>query len=321
MMAPSSSRTTSRSSSGASRRGGRVSGRHRYGNLDPQGGGLRSHRAIVYHPTVAEQEKVGRPFERLVAAVQKKLDPGSQVHSPQPVVGKSGSRISLDVAVVGKVGSTDILVAVEAKDYDGPVGVEQVRAFCLVRDDARAHHGIMVAPRGFTRDALLTAAQYGIDTCVLRPARDGDWENLIQHASVDVILVKHVFREAAIELADGRKIPVPEHGRVPLVRDVDDLDSFEGVVNGGIANHPEFDNHDVFIHPNEPLWFPELGGERVAVARLLCRREQVEAARQNILISSPSDYIFVKQMPDGEVDERHFLELKELEDLARSFRR
>src|SRR5689334_10915940 len=100
---------------------------------------------MTYHPGVANQEKLGRPFERLAAAVQKKLDPGSEVHSPYPIVGKSGARISLDGAVVGKVGSATILVAVEAKDYAGPVGVEQVRAFCLVKDDAQAHHGIMIA--------------------------------------------------------------------------------------------------------------------------------------------------------------------------------
>jgi hypothetical protein len=34
---------------------------------------------------------LGRPFERLVAAVQKKLDPGSEVHSSYAVTGKSGS--------------------------------------------------------------------------------------------------------------------------------------------------------------------------------------------------------------------------------------
>jgi hypothetical protein len=102
------------------------------------------------------KEKAGRPFERLAAAVQKKLDVDCEVYSPHVVIGRSGSRITLDGAVIGKIGSAAILVAIEAKDYAEPVGVEKVRAFVTATKDIRANHGIMVAPLGFTRDALLT---------------------------------------------------------------------------------------------------------------------------------------------------------------------
>lgn len=70
-------------------------------------------------------EKAGRPFERLVVAVQKKLAPGSSVYSPHRVVAKSGVSVPLDGAVLGKLGSASIFVAIEAKDWKDPVGPER----------------------------------------------------------------------------------------------------------------------------------------------------------------------------------------------------
>src|SRR5690348_596430 len=131
------------------------------------------------------EEKAGRPYERLVAAVQKKFGSCVEVHSPYVVLAKSGARITLDVAVIAVDAPQEILIAVEAKDHAGPVGVEKVRAFSTVKQDVRARHAIMVAPVGFTRDALLTAAEFGIETCLLRPARDEDWNGLIRHAELE----------------------------------------------------------------------------------------------------------------------------------------
>ncbi len=58
-------------------------------------------------------EKRGRPFERLVAAVQRKLDPGAEVHSPFALKGRSGAHITLDATVHGKIGSSRLFVAIE----------------------------------------------------------------------------------------------------------------------------------------------------------------------------------------------------------------
>ena len=73
-------------------------------------------------------EKKGPPFERLVAAVQRKLDPGSRVEWDARVSGRNaeGRRRQIDVAVWGSMGSAKIFIAIEAKRLSEKVGIEKV---------------------------------------------------------------------------------------------------------------------------------------------------------------------------------------------------
>jgi hypothetical protein len=58
-----------------------------------------------------EPEPKGPPFDRLVAAVQGKLDPGRRSSGTRVPRRQAGGRAGFDAALRGKSGSTDILVA------------------------------------------------------------------------------------------------------------------------------------------------------------------------------------------------------------------
>lgn len=270
---------------------------------------------------MTSSEKLGRPFERLVAAVQKKLDPGAQVHSPLAVIGRSGSRISLDAAVQGKIGSARLLIAIEAKDYAGKVGVEKVRAFATVLDDIQANHGIMVSPLGFAHDALLTATSFGIETCVLRRGDQRDWEGFNGGVEATITAMVTRYRDAAVVLADGRVIPVHDGGMHLMTGHDGTTKFFDYCVNSYVAEHPDARGTPLRLRPITPLWEENDDGELTAVTELRCTPELVPGLTQTWIEVAPEDCIFAKVTPDGELDESAFLVLSELEQLAEQFRK
>ncbi|WP_437964220.1 restriction endonuclease [Sorangium sp. So ce260] len=265
-----------------------------------------------------DPEKTGRPFERLVAAVQRKLAPGARVESPFRLSGRSGSNVTLDAAVHAKVGSAELLVAIEAKDYRDKVGVEKVRAFAYLLQDIGANKGIIVAPFGFTRDALLTAESAGIDTCVLRPANDEDWNGYLRSFKLTVNMMADAYRDASIVLTDGRKIPVNEGGMALLADKNGTTVFFDRIIDYAISMKPDLQGANIIVTPTEPLWRHE-GDSRAAVAELRCRRESVEGLTHAWLDNAPEDWIFVKHTPTGPVDEKAFFEFEEIELIAEEF--
>jgi hypothetical protein len=270
----------------------------------------------------SNQEKRGRPYERLVAAVQRKLDAGSEVHSSLPLIGKSGSRITLDAAVRGTLGSAKLLIALETKDYAEAVGVEKVRAFATVLEDINAARGIMVAPLGFTRDALLTAAdpRFRIETCVLRTAKDQDWEGFNRSLQMTITMMADLYLDGQIVLADGRTIAVNDGGIHIMSDDEGKHVFFDYCVNGALAQRPDLKEKLISIRPEKPLWEVSDDGERVAVVELRCRRVCVPGHTQTFIHTAPEDWVFAKLTPEGALDERHFFEFSELERIAEQFR-
>lgn len=270
---------------------------------------------------MVKEEKRGRPFERLVAAVQAKLDPGAQVHSPLRVQQtRSGVPAELDAAVKGKVGSTEILVAIEAKDYREDVGVEKVRAFASLLKDIRAHKGIMVAQAGFTGGALSVAANEGIETCVLRAANDDDWQGYLRSVKLEVVMMAPLYRDASFTLADGRTFPVDEGGIKLFADQHGHPVFFDEIVNDGLFVRPELEGKAIEVSIREPIWYED-DGSKTAVIELRCRRQYVEEDSLKVLHTAPEDWVFVKQTPEGALDEKTFFQLKELERLAEKFRR
>jgi hypothetical protein len=222
--------------------------------------------------------------------------------------------------VRGTIGSAKLLIAIEAKDYAETVGVENVRAFATVIDDVGANHGIMVAPLGFKRDALLTAAHVGIETCVLRRGNDEDWEGFNRSLEMTITMMAHLYLDGQIVLADGRTIAVNKGGMHPLADDQGNNVFFDHCINTALAQRPDLAEKLVTVTPVEPLWEVNDEDERVAVVELRCRRVLVPGHTQTLIDTAPEDCVFAKLTPDSTLDERHFFEFSELELVAEQFK-
>jgi hypothetical protein len=116
-------------------------------------------------------------FERLAAALQAKLDPGAEVVGSRRYDGRiGGGKRQVDASVFGSLGSARVWIAIDAKHLGREVDVTDVDAFAGLLADVGANKGIMITTIGYTPAALRTRMLKSIDTCVLRPVRDDDWE-------------------------------------------------------------------------------------------------------------------------------------------------
>lgn len=256
-------------------------------------------------------------FERLTAALQRKLDPSAAVQWNEFLDGRSGTRRQLDVTVRGRLGATDVLVVVECKDYREKVGIEFVEAFIAKLEDVGGNKGVMVAKTGFTRDALARAERAGIVMAVLRPARDEDWEGYLRSMRMEIVSRVVVIDDISVVLADGREL------HVSAVEQVEDhlgqrafLDS---IINGWLHTHPWDDGVAIklTLDPHPRLLRDD---EEPQVAMIRCRPRWDDGVTVEADFVRPEDWVFVRYFADGRIDdERHFFEFDELQRIANTF--
>lgn len=256
-------------------------------------------------------------FERLVAALHAKVDPAAAVRWNEAVLGKSGTRRQLDVTVRGRIGTTDLFVVVECKDYSRPVGIELVEAFVAKLEDVAANKGVMVARTGFTRDALARAERAGISPAVLRPARDEDWDRYLRSLLIKIQSRVIVHNDLSVVLADGRELPVSWADRVEAP---DGRQCFmDMLVNGWLHDHAWEDGKPIRLGL-DPAWRLLRDDELPGVAEIKCRPRWGDGFAVEANVVRPEDWVFMRCCADGRVDdEKHFFEFRELEQLAKAF--
>jgi len=105
------------------------------------------------------EDKTGKTFERQVADLYRALGAWKVEHD-KPM---AGHQIDVYVEMVGPVRSTH-RIAVEAKDWQSPVGINVVGKWALVVDGLRraglVDEGVIVSPVGFTKPAREAAAEH-----------------------------------------------------------------------------------------------------------------------------------------------------------------
>lgn len=132
------------------------------------------------------EDKTGKTLERRVAAIYRAL--GARAKHDVPM---AGHQIDVYAETSGLDGSLH-RIAVEAKDYQSPVGINVVSKWALVVDNLRraglVDEGIIVSPVGFTKPAREAVAEHvrrGLPTRLLELA---DLEASVAQTSASVDL-------------------------------------------------------------------------------------------------------------------------------------
>lgn len=116
-------------------------------------------------------------FERLVAGIYRHLSTGCRVQHNVHLPGiQSGTERQIDVLVEGTVAGEDIRMIVECKHTLRNLTVQNVDSFLGVVQDVHAHKGVLVARRGFSKNAVQYARRCGISLCTFRDAETRDWK-------------------------------------------------------------------------------------------------------------------------------------------------
>lgn len=102
----------------------------------------------------------GRTLEILVAQLEHIFGAGSlTVRSPEFIPNRhTGDLVEVDVTLRGRLGSTEVLIALECRDRGKPQGINWIRELATKRDDIGADSIVAVSRKGFTKDARAEAA-------------------------------------------------------------------------------------------------------------------------------------------------------------------
>jgi len=272
---------------------------------------LANHLDVV---TGQPNERPGAAFERLGAAVQAKLDPGSIVRWNEKIGGRQ-----IDATVRGRLGSAAILVIIECRDYAEPIGIDHVDQLDSVRREVEANKAILVTRTGFTGPALDKAFAVGIDTCVLRPSEDDDRPGAgkpLRSIAFTIQPFGTNIRDLEVELVDGTRVPCGLFYK--LEGPGGDCKFIDRIIKGWLADEGRH-------HPNRtPLHLDVLppakllkDDEQPLVAKLHCVPDTGPADFQlRALWEAPEEWVFVQHGPDGTVQERTFFQFPDLLTLA-----
>jgi hypothetical protein len=120
---------------------------------------------VKIQPTTSERP--GIAFEKVVAAIQARIDPSSTVSHNEFLIDRLGQRRQFDVVVRGTFAGQQMVGIIECKDLSGKVGTPSVDAFVTKAQDVNANFKILVSRRGFTKTALAKCAHYGVQALSL----------------------------------------------------------------------------------------------------------------------------------------------------------
>lgn len=115
-------------------------------------------------------------YEKMITNIYKELAPSANVTHNDKVMGKDSEiERQIDVTIRDTIEGENILIAVQAKDYQTPVDINTVGEFASVLRDIRASKGILVCNAGFTRGAMNLARSWGIDLCSAYDVESRNW--------------------------------------------------------------------------------------------------------------------------------------------------
>jgi hypothetical protein len=112
----------------------------------------------------------GIAFEKLVAAMQARIDPLSTVAHDETIVDRLGHSRQFDVVIRGHFAGQKMLGVIECKDLKRRVGNPEVDAFVTKANDVNANFKVLMSRSGFTKPALEKCANYGIQALSLLEA-------------------------------------------------------------------------------------------------------------------------------------------------------
>lgn len=165
-----------------------------------------------------------KAFELLAQKIQQDLAPEATVTIDEKVVGKkTGVSHQCDLVLRSKVGQLDYTCVFECKDHAEPVGLELMRSFVARMDDLAVSQGVVVASRGFTRDARTFAHANGVITYTLVDAQSAKWNEqallpvLLTYIELGSATAQFTNSETGQRIAPGEIVPGVPITAVPLV--------------------------------------------------------------------------------------------------------
>lgn len=121
-------------------------------------------------------------FEILTADIQKKLSGvGCKVTHNDSIYGHDSKTMrQIDVSCISMVGSSEVLIAIECKNYSKRLDVNDIGKIYAMHNDVRANKSVVVSANGYTKNALKLGKSNGMDLLIVADTGEHNWKTDIK---------------------------------------------------------------------------------------------------------------------------------------------
>lgn len=163
-----------------------------------------------------------KKFEKLATKIQQDLSPDAEVIHDVKLMGQdSQTQRQIDIVVKRSVGQFPLLVVMQCKDTRAKLDINVIGEFADVIRDVRANKGALVSSAGFTKSAITSAKQKGIDLFRLVDVGSQDWRGYASFPAAATIDGIDAYR---LKMGNDINFP-PERFSIPikLLEDIPNL--------------------------------------------------------------------------------------------------
>jgi len=206
-------------------------------------------------------------FEKLAEKIFSRLKNDHHYESVEHNVqmeGKDGQR-QIDIVLKGRVGPIDIITIVECKDHNKNLDVTFIDALHSKTQDVNAHKAVLVARKGFTKNAVRKAKRLGISLCTAHQAFSKKWEIRVELP----VVIEEMF---PVKVTPHYEVTFEKKETIVLgfsINDVDILSRFSECWNRGeVIFKNDSEIHD--WRPKEivePYFIRNTEGEKIGIER------------------------------------------------------
>lgn len=119
-------------------------------------------------------------IQRVIFQIQHQLAPEAIVEESAFLADRfTGQRREVDVVLRSRVGSHEVIVAVECREHRRRADIEWVEQMAMKHSSLPTSKLVLVSLTGFTRSASVKAASFGVDADSFAQAGKADWAQLV----------------------------------------------------------------------------------------------------------------------------------------------
>lgn len=148
--------------------------------------------------------KKWREFEKLAARIEELLSPkGAVVKSPDRITDKvTGQEREVDASIRYSVGSVNVLITIECRDRRATPDDTWIEQLATKKRKIGASHTIAVSRTSFTKPAIKSARQLGIELRVIKTIRDEDILSWLSRIRITNEIGKGCFEGIKVKVYD-----------------------------------------------------------------------------------------------------------------------
>ncbi len=108
-----------------------------------------------------------------------------QLERNRKIISKSGTPAEIDIYWEYEIAGVTHQVAIECKNYNKSVDIQDVRNFARKIEQMSGLKGLMVSKLGFSGNAVKEASADHIDLLIIREQKDSDWDGYLRHVNIN----------------------------------------------------------------------------------------------------------------------------------------